>query len=64
MIDACHHGNERTRCAICEQSPFYCGAAIVGGFIGMAIEIRNAYMCKHCGSWEGSWDYCPCENDE
>jgi hypothetical protein len=44
------------------------GAAVLGGLMGMALEIKERMLCPRCGDWEGdlgpSTRFCHCENDE
>lgn len=46
------------------------GAAAVFGLLGMALAIRETYLCPNCGSWEGQVSApryggpCQCENDD
>ncbi len=43
------------------------GAAAAFGLMGMALAIKETYLCSNCGSWEGNLvtrRYCQCENDD
>lgn len=48
----------------CCRGSFESGAAVLGGLLGMAHEIREQYLCRACGAWIGSRGFCRCENDE